>query len=175
MIIQQWGTILFKLTLLFLAVSWFSFVYFWCTDFSVPCHRLDGWGISHEIGTTVRDTWEASIPATTSGWRTYLLLELFMLALCRQENNESHQSPKYWFSSPQCITKTYWQWHLLLPFRLLLIVSSNCFKHFQPPPAEHTFCAGTAWPHTKWRPWPVTNRAGWLKVLSAHSPADPQR
>ena len=47
--------------------------------------------------------------------------------------------------------------HSLLPFHLLLTVSSNCFKHFQPPPAEHTFCAGTAWPHTKWRPWPVTN------------------
>lgn len=139
MIIQQWGTILFKLTLLFLAVSWFSFVYFWCTDFSVPCHRLDGWGMSHEIGTMVRDTWEASIPASTSGWRTLLLLELFMLALCRQENNESHQSPKYWFSSPQCITKTYWQW---LPFAFAFLPTSHSlFQLLQ------AFPATTSWAH----------------------------
>lgn len=44
-----------------------------------------------------------------------------------------------------------------------LTVSSNCFKHFQPLPAEHTFCAGTAWLHTKWRALPATYRAGWLR------------
>lgn len=57
--------------------------------------------------------------------------------------------------------------HLLLPFHLLLTVSSNCFKHFQLPPAEYTFCAETAWLHTKWRLWPVTNRAGWASTFSS--------
>lgn len=36
------------------------------------------------------------------------------------------------------------EFHLLLPFHLLLTVSCNCFKHSQSLPSEHTFCAGTA-------------------------------
>lgn len=58
--------------------------------------------------------------------------------------------------------------HLLLPFHLLLTVSSNCFKHFQPPPAEYTFCAGQHdhTPNEDHGQWP-TGLADWGSTFSS--------